>query len=165
MAYHKTRRRRSSSRKSSPRRTTRTRRRIGGISTRAKRDSMPRLAGLVAGAVATGLINKMVGKMAKPLDPKIVCAGEVIIGYFLPNFIKGDLVAGIGDGMVAAGGLGLLHEFNVINGIPIIAGWRELNTVNGVPKKVTPRELSTQNSYRPSVSQVMNGIYYRRPLD
>lgn len=162
MAYRKRPRRsvRRSHAKGAP-----SRRRVGGIRRKIKRDSMPRLAGLIAGAVATGLINKLVSKMAKPLDPKIVAGGEVLIGYFLPNFIKGEIIAGVGDGMIAAGGLSLLHELNVINGIPIIAGWKELNTINGPGKEVTPRDISTQNSYRPSVSQTMNGYYYRRPMD
>lgn len=164
MAYRKRTRskRRSHSRAVVHRRS----RRMSGIRSRAKRDSMPRLAGLVAGAVATGLINKFVGKMAKPLDPKLVAAGEIVIGYFLPNFVKGDLVAGIGDGMVAAGGLSLLTQLNVLNGIPIVAGWRELNTVNGPGKDaVSPRDIALENNFRPTVSQMMNGYYYRRPMD
>lgn len=137
-----------------------TRRRMGAV--KGKRGSMSHIAGLIGGAVVTGVINKFVGSK---LDPKILAGLEVVGGYFLPTFVKGDLMQGVGDGMIAAGGLSLLQQFGVLNGIPIIAGWRELNTVNGVEKKVTPKELSTQNSYRPSVSQVFNGIYNRRPMD
>lgn len=128
MAYRK---RSAHRRKSAPKRR---RSRMGAIGRR--REGIQRTLGLVGGAVLTGVINNMI-----PSDKlgtngkKYIAAGEVVLGYLLPGFIKGDLFAGIGDGLIAAGGLNLLHEFGVISGIPVIAGWRDLSTVNGVPGK------------------------------
>lgn len=163
MAYTKRRR-------SSPKRHTKKRRSMGAV--KKRKESIARLGGLVGGAVATGMINKYVTPMlAKSIGehtPKVLAALEIAVGYFLPAYVKGELVAGIGDGMIAAGGLGLLKEFGVINGIPIIAGFKELNAVNGVnPTQSKVVDMSTSNShgYRPSVSQVMNGIYNRAPFD
>lgn len=128
MAY---RRKSTHRRKSAPKHR---RRRMGSIGRR--REGIQRTLGLVGGAVLTGVINNMI-----PADKlgthgkKYIAAGEVVLGYLLPGFIKGDLFAGVADGLIAAGGLNLLHEFGVISGIPVIAGWRELNTVNGIPAK------------------------------
>jgi hypothetical protein len=152
-----------SKRRSSTKRRSSGRRRIGGV--KARRESVTRVIGLVGGAIGTGLINKYAG--AK-LNPKILGAIEVVAGYFLPTFIKGDLASGIGDGLIAGGGFTLAREFNLISGIPIIAGWKELGTVNGTPRTPDQRrvmEASVEGGFRPSVSQVFNGMYYRRPMD
>jgi hypothetical protein len=159
MAYRaktRSRRKRSTHRKASPRR----RRRIGGIGKR--RENGMRLIGLVAGAVAPAFIG-MIKINGNPIDPKIVGGASLVVGYLLPTFIKGDLAAGVGDGMIASGGVTLLKEFNVISGIPIIAGWQDMKTINGTGKPAdTLKEMGQTSVFRPSVSQVMNGMYSRR---
>lgn len=148
MAY-RTRRRKSAS----------TRRKVGAVGKR--RDGITRTIGLVLGAVGTGLINKYVGTK---VDGKVLAFGEVALGYFLPNFIKGNLGAGIGDGLIAAGGLNLLSEFGVLNGIPVIAGWRELSSVNGV-KQPTPADRNTEAEYTPGNVAFMYNSAYRHAMD
>lgn len=147
MAYRKATRRK----KSAPRR-----RKMGAIGRR--REGIQRTLGLVGGAVLTGVINNMIptdklGEHGK----KYIAAGEVVLGYLLPSFIKGDLFAGIGDGLIAAGGLNLLSEFGVISGIPTIAGWRELNAVNGVPGRVVEHHAADHSN----VAYMYNNAYGR----
>lgn len=143
MAY----RRRTHRKKSSPRRRSR---RMGAI--RLRRDGVQRTLGLIGGAVLTGVINNMIPDTTKDGKPflgehgkAIIAAGEVVLGYLLPGFVKSDLFAGVGDGMIAAGGLNLLHEVGVIKGIPTIAGWRELHTVNGPGKGAEQRSVDSSN--------------------
>jgi hypothetical protein len=73
-------------------------------------------AGLVAGAAA-GRILTSSGKILPNLDPKLKSAAVVAIGAFFPKFVKGALGKSIGDGMVAAGGLGLLQATNILGAI------------------------------------------------
>lgn len=73
-------------------------------------------AGLVAGAAAARILTSS-GKILPNLDAKIKSAGVIALGAFLPKFIKGSLGKSIGDGMVAAGGIGLLQATNVLGAI------------------------------------------------
>lgn len=131
---------------------------------RSKQDTT-RVLGLVVGAVATTFLGNMV---PATVDRKIVAAGEVVLGYLLPGFVKNNpLIAGVGDGMIAAGGLTLVKEMGVLNGIPIIAGYKELSTINGPTPRTARKvsEVARESNYRPTVSQMMNGVYYRRQYD
>lgn len=71
--------------------------------------------GIVAGAV----IGRMVAKKVLPnVDERIKNAGVVAIGALLmPKVIKSDLGKALGNGMIAAGGVGLVGSF-----MPAIAG-------------------------------------------
>jgi len=136
-----------------------TKRKVGAVK-RAKSTGTARLAGLVIGAAATGLLNKMVGEK---IDGKILSAGEVAIGYFLPQFIKGNaLVAGVGDGMIAAGGLNMLKEFGVLNGMNLINGYSDLNTINGLPQQLEDMAIQPQQTYKKvgglGMANVINGV-------
>ena len=73
-------------------------------------------AGLVAGAAAARVLTSS-GKILPNLDAKIKSAAVVAIGAFFPKFVKGSLGKSIGDGMVAAGGLGLLQSTGVLGAI------------------------------------------------
>lgn len=73
-------------------------------------------AGLVAGATAARILTSS-GKILPNLDAKIKSAGVIALGAFLPKFIKGSFGKSIGDGMVAAGGIGLLQATNVLGAI------------------------------------------------
>ena len=70
-------------------------------------------AGLVAGAAAARVLTSS-GKILPNLDPKLKSAGVIAIGAFFPKFLKGSFGKAIGDGMVAAGGLGLLQSTGVL---------------------------------------------------
>ena len=71
--------------------------------------------GIVAGA-AIGRI--VANKLLPNLDSKLKNAGVIAIGAIaMPKLVKGDLGSSIGAGMVAAGGIGLLTDFQVIGAI------------------------------------------------
>lgn len=170
MAY-RAKKRRSSHRRKSHRKGSR-RRRMGAVSTGGRRGRLTRVLGGLVGVVGSKYINKIRG--VEKLDPKILAAIVIAAGYFAPSVIparmRSPFVEGIADGLMISGGLSLATEFGVINGIPIVSGWREFNAVNGVEdtRKVTHKELidhANTEVYRPSVSQVMNGYYNRRHPD
>lgn len=161
MAYRKakTRKRRSYRRSS----TTRRRRRIGGIG--RKSGNTTRLLGLVVGALAPAIVGNIKVK-GEPIDGKIVGAASVVLGYLLPGFVKGELFAGIGDGMIASGGVKLLQEFNVLGAIPVIAGWQNMPTISGTGSAQERLQQAAQSSnFRPSASQIMAGIHRGRRDD
>lgn len=153
-------------------RTTRRRRRIGAVS--ARKQNVMKVVGLIAGAVIPQMLSGKV-VFGQTLDPKIVGIGSVVLGFLAPRFVKGDLVEGIGSGLIASGGVLALKEFNILSGIPVIAGWRDMKVINGANPAVGAtvdksnasklRDFGQSNSFRPSASQMMNGMYNRRPLD
>jgi len=73
-------------------------------------------AGLVAGAAAARVLTSS-GKILPNLDAKLKSAGVIALGAFFPKLIKGSFGKSIGDGMVAAGGLGLLQSTGVLGAI------------------------------------------------
>ena len=71
--------------------------------------------GLVAGAAAGRIVAT---KLLPNMDSKIKNAGVIALGALVfPKLIKGGLGSSIGAGMVAAGGLGIMQDFNVIGAI------------------------------------------------
>lgn len=100
--------RRKKSRKVSRRRRSR----VGAIGKGFAMDAL----GLVAGAAAARILTSA-PKILPNLDPKIKSAGVIALGAFFPKFMKGSFGKSIGDGMIAAGGLGLLQATNILAGI------------------------------------------------
>lgn len=86
-------------RKSTKRRTSR--RRMGAI---GKRANIAAALGIIAGAV----IGKKVAGFIPVGDERIKNAAVVGIGLAFPMILKGDLGKSIGNGMIAAGGAGLV---------------------------------------------------------
>jgi hypothetical protein len=72
--------------------------------------------GLVAGAAAARVLTNS-PKVLPNLDAKIKSAGVVAIGVFFPKLVKGELGSAIGNGMIAAGGLGLLQSAGILAGV------------------------------------------------
>lgn len=67
---------------------------------------------LAAGAAAGTIVAS---KLFPNIDEKIKNAGVIAIGAFLmPKVLKGATGQNIGNGMIAAGSIGLLKSFNVI---------------------------------------------------
>jgi hypothetical protein len=65
--------------------------------------------GIIAGAIAGRLVAK---KLLPNVDERIKNAGVVVLGAAVfPRLIKGELGKAIGNGMVAAGGAGLVGAF------------------------------------------------------
>ena len=90
--------------------TKRRRSRVGAV----PKGSIMASIGLIAGAVAGRLVAK---KVLPNMDEKIKNVGVVAVGFLLPKFMKNELGKSIGNGMIAAGGLGLAGSF-----LPAIAG-------------------------------------------
>jgi hypothetical protein len=91
------------------------------------------MVGLVAGAVAGRIVAT---KVLPKIDSKIKNAGVIALGAFVfPKLIKGGLGSSIGAGMVAAGGLGVLQDFNVIGAIEDTLSIPL--TVSGVPENIS----------------------------
>jgi len=68
----------------------------------------------IAGAVAAGAVTKF---LPSTMNEKLKAAVPVVVGIMLPKYLKGDIGAGVGAGMVAAGGLKLVQSFGILNGI------------------------------------------------
>lgn len=173
MAYRAKAKRRSYRRRTSSAPKRRGRRRIGAVS--GRKQNAARMLGVVAGAVLPQFIagKTIFGITFTPTVTGAVSAG---LGFFAPRFIKGDFVEGVGLGMIGSGGALLLKGFGVLNGIPIIAGWQDMKAINGAPAAspafqanetttTRVRNVANSRSFRPSVSQVFNGVYNRRPMD
>lgn len=128
---------------------------VGAV--RKQKRSGERLIGLIVGAAGTAFANKFIGDK---VDGKILAAGEMAIGWFLPTFVKGDFVAGVGDGVFSAGGLNLLQEFGVVNGLPLIAGYRDMNAINGLPQELENMAVQPQQTFKKfgSMANVINGM-------
>lgn len=91
------------------------------------------IVGLVAGAAAGRIVAT---KLLPNLDTKIKNAGVVALGAFVfPKLVKGGLGSSIGAGMVAAGGLGIMQDFNVIGAIEDTLSIPL--TVSGVPEDIS----------------------------
>jgi len=100
-------RRKSYKKKSAPRR----RRRMSGIG--AVGSTAMSALYTIAGGVAAQAVTKFV-----PLkDDKIKAAIPLALGLFLPRFVKGDVVQGLANGMVAVGGIKLVQSFGILNGV------------------------------------------------
>lgn len=69
--------------------------------------------GLVAGGYAARILTSS-AKIFPNLDPKIKSAGVIAVGLYFPKLVKGSLGKSIGDGMIAAGGLGLLQSTGIV---------------------------------------------------
>ena len=62
--------------------------------------------GIVAGAV----IGRKVAQMLPIGDERIKNAAVLAVGLFFPRLVKGDMGKAIGNGMIAAGGAGLIGK-------------------------------------------------------
>lgn len=136
------------------------RRRISGV---GKGIDFTAILGNIGGAALAGLAYNMLTKLdattAKPkLDPKIAAAILIAGGVLVPRFVgKGSpLVEGIGNGLVAGGGLEALKAFNVISGIPTIAGYSDMRTIQGIPQQRNLAAASPMAGY--NAVQVISGI-------
>lgn len=90
-------------RKTSRRRTSR--RRMGAVG----KANIQATLGIIAGAIAGRLVAT---KLLPNVDSRIKSAGVVVLGSMVfPRLIKGELGKAIGNGMVAAGGAGLVGSF------------------------------------------------------
>ncbi len=81
------------------------RRRMGAVG----KANIQATLGIIAGAIAGRLVAK---KLLPNVDERIKNAGVIVLGTAVfPRLIKGELGKAIGNGMVAAGGAGLVGAF------------------------------------------------------
>jgi hypothetical protein len=128
------------------RKTTRTvrkapirRRRISGV---GKSNTIMQIAGLAGGAVLARLANNLILKAKPDLNSKLINAAQIGLGVYLPKLIKSSLGKDLGAGMIAAGGLGLVTSFGVINGIDVISGMEEDQFVEMTVSGIDEDEIS-----------------------
>lgn len=119
-------------RKKTHRRRSHTRRRISGVNAKG---IISKVAGIGVGIFAGRMLTT---KLGATLSPKISGAIAILAGAMLPRYMKSEIGAGIGDGLVAAGVLAELQSFNVIAGIGAI----DLNNIPG-----DYASISTGNNY------------------
>lgn len=106
-------------------------------------------AGLVVGAAAARVLTSS-PKILPNLDPKIKSAAVIAVGAFFPKLIKGAFGKSVGDGMVAAGGLGLLQATNVLGAI---------DQAMEIPVSVMAGDdLSVISGYQPDNLSVIAGM-------
>lgn len=132
------------------------RRRISGVGAKGV---LMKIAGVGVGIFAGRMITS---KLGATVNPKIASAIPVIAGIFVPKYLRSDLGAGIGDGLIAAGVLGELQAFNVLSGIgavPPPGAYANLNTAAG--NNYDARTAKAVGDGRPimrSTVGMMNGI-------
>lgn len=145
-------------RKKARRSTGRRRRRIGGV---MSNDKLMKAVGVIGGVIATGFINKKISEMknadgTEKIDPKLLALGEVVLGFFLPNFVKGSLFEGVGLGLIGAGGVNAAREFGIVSGIPIVGNVDQLRIVGALPESV--KKLVPGQPKQTTASQVITGV-------
>ena len=89
---------------------------------------MTNVLAMVAGAIAGRMIQN---KLESKVNPKLVAAGQVAAGIFLPKFIKNKFVAGIGTGMIVNGGVTLANQFGVVAAVSGLGADYSLDYVSG----------------------------------
>jgi hypothetical protein len=82
---------------------------------------------MVAGAIAGRMVQNKFGGT----NPKVIAAGQIAAGIFLPKLVKNKFVAGIGTGMIVNGGVTLANQFGVVSAISGLGADYSLDYVSG----------------------------------
>lgn len=89
---------------------------------------MTNVLAMVAGAVAGRVLQS---KLESKVNPKILAAGQIALGIFLPKIVKNKIAAGVGAGMVVNGGVTALNQFGVIAAVSGLGADYSLDYVSG----------------------------------
>lgn len=89
----------------------RRRRRVSGMG----KLEFEKIGGIVAGAIGGQFLDGL--PMFSTLDPKIQSAFKIALGVFAPQYVKGDFVKGVGDGLIASGSVDLASDFGIVSGV------------------------------------------------
>ena len=83
---------------------------------------------VIAGGVAAQVLSNVIATQFATSTMKnyLQAGAPIVAGFLLPKFVKSDIGAGIGAGMIAVGGVKLLQSFGVISGVPAISGNRRV---------------------------------------
>jgi hypothetical protein len=124
--------------------STHRRRRISGIN---KNETLFMLLGVAGGYFLGPKLNDKLTHVADPtiptdkngilhsVDPKLIAAGEILLGYFGKKAIpkKFAMVGDIAGGVLMGAGLQEgLKAFGVVSGINVISGYRDLRAIAGI---------------------------------
>lgn len=94
-------------------RRTHRRRRMGAVASHGLGADVMEVAGLVAGSV----VGTIAQRQFASVNPKIISAGQLAVGFYLKNHSTHPFMRGVGWGTLGAGAIGLTHEFGVIHGL------------------------------------------------
>lgn len=92
---------------------THRRHRMGGVASHGFTADLMEIGGLVAGSVLATVAQRQLTS----INPKVISAGEIAVGYYLKNHATSPLMRGVGWGMLSAGAIGLTHEVGLIHGL------------------------------------------------
>lgn len=124
----------------------RRRRSVGAIGGQMVMD----VAGLTLGAV----LAKQVGKLLPSMDSRITAVGKIVLGAVLPKFSSTPIVRGIGNGMIAVGGLELVGGFvpalGATDDVVLLSGLDqigEMDTLGADISEINGTDISEINGY------------------
>jgi hypothetical protein len=131
MAYKKAKRKKTSKAGRSRRR------RVSGIAL-SKNSMLLTLGAAGLGYFLGPKINDAItSAVGDKVDPKLIAAGEALLGFMLPKYLMKNSMPGklIGGVMIGAGAHLALKEFGVVSGFPqvrSIAGYRDVRKIAGI---------------------------------
>jgi len=112
----------------------RRRRKVGAIHP-AIMQIATKAAGVVVGAVGASFVNSGIKKLIPKAPAFTGGALAAVAGIGVPYFVKGPFFEGVGNGMVAAGGLFVLNETFLsipgVSGLPMMPGKGFVNQTVG----------------------------------
>jgi len=126
------------------------RRRMSGIKT----GGIMGAVAIIAGAVAASQVSKLVAKaipstMSAQTSGLISGAAPIALGIFMPKLIKSDIGKGLGQGMIAAGGLSLVKST-----IPSLAGIGANYYSNKPAPAISGYQTSTSGNYLAGIAAI-----------
>jgi hypothetical protein len=81
--------------------------------------NMANILGMVTGAIAGRILQN---KLESKVNPKILAAGQVAAGIFLPKLWKNRFAVSLGSGMIVNGGVTLANQFGVVSAVSGMVG-------------------------------------------
>jgi len=105
--------------------TRRRSRRMGA----AAGNMLTNIGGLAVGAILAKQLNKVL-----KFDARIVAAGKVVLGAYLPKLVKTPIVNSVGQGMIAVGATELIGSFvpalGAADDVVLLSGLDEIGEVD-----------------------------------
>lgn len=96
----------------------------------------------VLGLVAASVGGTVIQRQLTSLNPKIISAGEIAVGFYLKNHGDSAFTRGLGWGLLSTGSIGLTHEVGLIHGMEdLVSGmfhggggghYQELQDMSGI---------------------------------
>ena len=128
-------------RKKAKKTTSKRRGRFGGLSLNGnKKEALMLIAGGIAGVLVKRLgENALNSQTAVTINPKLLFAGELVVGGLAVVMAKNPFIRGAGIGIAAASGVQLAQQMKVLNGIgEVPAGLIRFSNTNIAGATITP---------------------------